>query len=143
MFFSKKISKLVLEEQVNTIKDDDRPWSAMSRPVLFVASNSKCSLCRWRNSNSRLHNNSRGIRFLAIARREHGVSGIGRFSASLLYGISPSFSLWHNNGRMSGGIGDNFSDMVNCYSESLVRQADVPCTLVVDMMIHQTTNKST
>ena len=38
-----------------------------------VTGNSKSSICKWRNSNTRLHNDSRDVRFLAIARSERGV----------------------------------------------------------------------
>jgi len=38
-----------------------------------VAGNSKSSICKWRNSNTRIHNDSRDVRFLAIARSQRGV----------------------------------------------------------------------
>ena len=75
-------------------------------------------------SNSRLHNDLRDVRFLAIARWEPGVPGIGKFSESSCVRVFRC----DTTDVCQTELAIIFAMTVNCYSQLHVLQGEVPCS---------------
>lgn len=95
-----------------------------------VTGNSKSSICKWRNSNTRIHNDSRDVRFLAIARSQRGVP-VSVNSPRLCSTVYARFFRCDVTDVLQTALAIILAINVNFTSVILrrhVRQGEVPCS---------------